>query len=347
MLKTIKLKNSISVGLLTSALCEIAFTCHYSQMKSFTDVHDVYLAPCSQKLRNDAGEYLMYLLQLSEKNEGINEKLQLNSTYDNNVLISLPTNCCNVILDIIFHRFMGDVCQPSILLRSKVFGDIKQNEKNEKDKNINKKTEKRTSMSEFFSTIGKMLSSTNDTVIVPLESKSYKFVNTLHKLNNYFYSENKIENIADSIWTSFIPLNIEIKILLASIKMEIKGNNFDVNNKLSQQKWLNIVGSLSCIISPWRKSEIPLESLDFLPFQEDVTLSNACKLIDSILNIDVISKISSSWSSILFNSITASTKLIIYSTLQENLKSDNDTIAIKKFHIVSIILCLLIFFIIL
>jgi hypothetical protein len=304
-------------------------------MKSFTDVHDVYLAPCSQKLRNDAGEYLMHLLQLSEKNEGINGEKKLNSINDNVAIITLPTDCCKVILDIIFHRFMGDVCQPSILLRSKVFGDFKQGDKNEKGTNINKKTKKRNSMSEFFSTIGKMLSSTNDSVAVPSESKSDKFVNTLHKLNNYFYTENKIENISDSIWTSFIPLNIEIKILLASIKMEIKENNFE-ENKLSKQKWLNIVGSLSCIISPWKKSETPLECLESVPFQEETALSNTCKLIDSILNIDFITKISSSWSSILFNSITSSTKLIIYSTLQENLKSDNNTITIKKFHIVSI-----------
>lgn len=258
LLKCIKHSDMMSAGLLASVLSEIAFAIMAAETTSFSDDQNViYLAPCPEKLRLEAGEYLLSLLA-----PRIEEVDAMNSKSNSTASTFLPKGSFGTLLDIIFRRFVADICEPSLIQNEFVIGGKKHTctaidalkKQGLVDNQKPSVIPKRSGMGEFFSSIGKMLSSPDSR---PHDSglQASSLLGSLHNLKHL----KKIPLAASSLdQKSNCSLLLEIRILTEALKAESRDNattNLTGCSKvstLSSMTWTNLTCAVSCMLSPWR-----------------------------------------------------------------------------------------------
>ncbi len=348
-LKSIRPTDIISAGLLVSALAEILFAVLHAQIPPFFDEGLlVCLSQCPDKLRSDASDYLGQLLSPA-----------LSNSTDNSLIVApkLPKGTNGVILEVLFRRYVDDVCFPSVQRRcairqglnksSNKFEKGSSTKSNSSTKSVDKgKPEESkapiatTGVTGLFSSISKLLSASTDVDNVTIPPKvSFKapvYVGDLHRLKHYatIHSINTANSDSNE-FTIFTPSAIELNILLLALNLPddriivttaapVATRN--MIDSMSPITWSNILQVLGCILSPWLKCEIPQEvkAVDASISVQKGVLKSAVSLLRRIMHAEILAKLCSSWSESLFDIIASTARLIIHALYTGKIKKYTD-----------------------
>ena len=362
LLKLIKPGDIIAAGLLASALCEISFASQNAFTSSFFDDQvTVYLAACPEKLRVESADYLISLLTPCQ-DSAINSPEADEPESTRAVPLQLPKGAAVVILDVALRRFYDDICSPSVQARDSLVGLVLTRSETRSDRSMSDSeggkdsgSKKRGSVGGFFANIGKLLSSKEESPPASSSSDSgaafrtSQFLSSLHKLDHFTVTSELTSGIllspttnadhSDNKWTTFIPLNCEFTVLKSSLKLDACSSDdacgsivfADGSVAVSDHTFGNVLSMLSCLMSPWRRCEIPSEcfskgaltpttspssagapsSADFKS-SIDSMRDTARSTLRHMLSPHVLNSLPHSWNLALFDIITTSCRLAVH-----------------------------------
>ena len=240
LLKAVRPVDIVSLRSLISAYAEIAFASQYVQMTSPFSGRSVVLDMCPSKLRADVAEYFIGTI-LKEQQESSDD-----------ISYTGLRGAHAVILEMVFRRFVNDLCDPAISLRNETVDFVL--ETPEAVDTPREEEGKDQVTVGFFSSLGKMLTQPGqEQTASGKRGRKESLSGTLHSLPIYIPSEKEDVNT----WTTFYPMSTELSILVASLEtcsihMSSNGND-DIPEPLRQK----IFSALLCVMSPWRVHELP------------------------------------------------------------------------------------------
>lgn len=335
-LKSVRPTDIISAGLLVSALAEILFAVLNAQIPPFFDDSLlVCLSQCTDKLRSDASDYLGQLLAPTPTNASSSDNLLAAAP-------KLPKGTNGVILEVLFRRYVDDVCFPSVQRRCAIRQGLSKlsnkyektsGKSNSSTKSVDKEKPEESKapsagVGGLFSSISKLLSASSDAESAANASKaSFKapvYVGDLHRLEHYatIHSINTA-NADSNEFTMFTPSAMELNILLLALNLPddriivtatAAAASRNMVDSMSPITWSNILQVLACVLSPWLRCEVPQEvkAIDTSTSVQKGVLKSAVSLLRRIMNPEILLKLCSSWSESLFDMISSTARLIIH-----------------------------------
>jgi len=315
----------MSLQSIVSAYAEIAFASQYVQAISPCSGQVIYFDCCAPKLRSDAVDFLISNILKEQKADAKDANSPISYT--------ALKGAHAVILEVVFKRFVNDLCEPALQLRTETVDYVQEPTTSEDaiDVSLDEDEGKPAAVGGFFSSFGKMLSQSSDEQQQQQQQQQNQqqqqlqlqqqqtrtkrkatLINALHSLPVYVTPEK--ENV--NTWTTFYQLSTEFALLVSTIEgsfVHLSGKDADIPETLRQK----IFSSLLCVMSPWRVHELPAAKNTFgsvISSDEDYS-ERLARLIDLILARG--KQFKGGWVTDLVNVLSRSTRLQIHAICKE------------------------------
>lgn len=266
LLKTVRIVDRLATCTLANVLCEICFSRHLQIRSPIFEDQVIYLAPCPEKIRSEAGKRLIELMQNRRATVAVEPHENGNNEF--------PKGCAVAVVETVFRRFVHDICCPSLdkrrsAQRSSSHDSAKNILEHDSD-SIASGTEvavhgptmrdrEENSMRGFLSTLGMMWSGVgsdiSQTNLLPegLETAPLQTLNIQRCEVRLKHTPSGDDGDLDGwVGVNYLRAGAEIEVLLHAL-------DFDKDNStISHQVWDAITTSLACCLTPWKSCEVQI-----------------------------------------------------------------------------------------